>query len=260
MDTNTTVRSLSALPTARPDSVDRLISDQLDRTNELLKAGKYRDALEHLAVVGKDLEPFDSHQRARWYLQKAPSLWFMRVDDHEAAGLFLKAFELYPGDERMAAAQVRGLMMQKRLDEALAAGESALERFPASQQVWFALANVRLLQGVPVQLTDVPENLKEEPDTLQFVAQAELKAGNVDEAIRLSQAAANHPMAGFFLRANAVRIAAECGSRFPVGAMTGALPVRETNALEFSIPGTTVSGPFSRNRSARPSPTWVTPC
>ena len=230
-----TLRSLSALPAARLDSADRLISNQLDRTNQLLKVGKFRDALEHLAVVGQDLQPFDAHQKARWYLQKGLSIWFMRVDEQESAGLFLKAFELYPDDERMAAALVRGLMMQKRLDEALAAGQSALDRFPASQQVWFALANVRLLQGMPIRMKDVPENLKDEPDTLQFVAQAEFKAGNLNEAITLSQAAANHPMTGFFIRANALNIAAECGSRFPVGAMTGALPARETKALEFAV-------------------------
>lgn len=235
MDTNATVQSISGLPPARTDSVDRLISDQLDRTNELLKSGRYRDALDHLAVVGKDLQPFDAHQKARWYLQKGLSLWFMRLDDQESAGLFLKAYEFYPDDERMAAAQVRGLMLQKKLDEARVAGEAALERFPDSHQVWFVLANVRLLQGVPVQLKDVPEALKQEPDTLQFVAQAELKAGHLDEAIKLSQEAANHAAAGFFIRANALRIAAECGARFPVGAMAGALPVRETKALEFAI-------------------------
>ena len=235
LETKAMVQSIAGLPPARPDSVDRLISDQLDRTNELLKVGRYRDALDHLAVVGKDLEPFDAHQKARWYLQKGFSLWFMRVDDQEAAGLFLKAFETYPDDERMAAAQVRGLMLQKKLDEARVAGESALERFPDSQQVWFALANARLLQGVPVQMKDVPEALKQEPDILQFVAQAELKRGNLDEAIRLSEEAANHPLAGFFIRANAIWVAAECGSRFPVGALAGALPMRETNALEFAI-------------------------
>lgn len=235
LDTHASVRSLVGLPPARSDSVDRLISDQLDRTNELLKAGRYRDALDHLAVVGKDLEPFDAHQKARWHLQKGLSLWYMRVDEQESAGLFLKAFELYPNDERMAAAQVRGLMLNMRLDEALAAGESALDRFPDSAQVWFSLANVRLLQGVLVRLKDVPEALKQEPDTLQFVAQAELKAGNLDEAIKLSQEAANHATAGFFIRATALRIAAECGSRFPVGAMVGALPVRETKALEFAV-------------------------
>lgn len=42
------------------------------------------------------------------------SIWFMRLDDQDSAGLFLKAFKLYPDDERMAAAQVRGPMLQKR--------------------------------------------------------------------------------------------------------------------------------------------------
>lgn len=235
LETNAILQGIVSLPLARPDSVDRLISDQLDRTNELLKSCRYRDALDYLAVVGKDLEPFDAHQKARWYLQKGLCRWFMRMDDHESASLFLKAFELYPDDERMAAAQVRGFMLQEKLDEARSAGESAIARFPDSQQVWFALANVHLLQGVPVQMKDVPEALKQEPDTLQFVAQAELKAGNLDEAIKLSQEAATHPAAGYFIRANALQIAAECGSRFPVGAMAGALPLRETKALEFAV-------------------------
>lgn len=235
LETNGIVQGIVGLPLARPDSVDRLISDQLDRTNELLKSCRYRDALDYLAVVGKDLEPFDAHQKARWYLQKGLCFWFMRMDDQETASLFLKAFELYSDDERMAAAQVRGFMLQKKLDEARSAGDSAIERFPDSQQVWFALANVHLLQGMPVQMKDVPEALKQEPDTLQFVAQAGLKAGNLDEAIKLSQEAATHPGAGYFIRANALQIAAECGSRYPVGAMAGALPQRETKALEFAV-------------------------
>ncbi len=235
METKSMVQSIASLPPARPDSVDRLISDQLDRTNELLKAGRFRDALDHLAAIGKDLGPFDAHQKARWHLQKGFSLWLMDVGDREPAKLFLEAYEIYPDDERMAAAQVRGLMLEEKLDEARAAGESALARFPDSQHVWFALANVRLQQGDIIQMKDVPEALKQEPDALQFIAQAEFNAGNLDHAIKLSQTAAEHPAAGFFIRANALQIAAACGSRFPVGAMTGALPARETKALEFAV-------------------------
>lgn len=235
LGTKSLVQSVAGLPAARPESVDRLISDQLDRTNDLLKAGHFRDALDHLAAIGKDLEPFDAHQMARWYLQKGFCLWFMNVGDQEPATLFFKAYELYPDDERMAAAQVRGLMLEEKFDQARAAGESALARFPDSQHVWFALANIRLQQGERVQMKDVPEALKQEPDALQFVAQAEFNAGNLDEAIKLSQKAAKHPSAGFFIRSNALRIAAACGSRFPVGAMSGAIPIRETKALEFAV-------------------------
>jgi tetratricopeptide (TPR) repeat protein len=235
LKTQTMVASMSSLPPARPDSIDQIISAQLDRTNDLLKACRYRDALDHLAAIGKDLGSFDAHQKARWHLQKGLSLWFSRTGTHEAAALFLKAHELYPDDERMAAAQVRGLMLQKRFDEASAGGESAQERFPESHQVWYALANVKLAQGLPIQWEMVPEALKQEPDTLQFLAQAALKSGKLSEAVKLSQEAANHPSAGYFIRDNALRIAAECGSRFPVGAMMGALPELETKALEFAV-------------------------
>lgn len=235
LGTKSLVQSVAGLPAARPESVDRLISNQLDRTNELLKAGHFRDALDHLVAIGKDLEPFDAHQKARWYLQKGFCLWFMDEGDREPATLFLKAYELYPDDERMAAAQVRGLMLKEKLDEARAAGESALARFPDSQHVWFALANIRLQQSERVQMEDVPEALRHEPDALQFVAQAEFNAGNLDEAIKLSQKAADHPAAGFFIRSSALRIAAACGSRFPVGAMSGSLPIREMKALEFAV-------------------------
>lgn len=229
------VQGIAALPPARPESIDRLISDQLDRANELLRAGKYRDALAHLAVVGRDLEPFDAHQKARWYLQKGLALWLMDVDGQESAVLFLKAFECYPDDERMAAAQVRGLMIQGKLDDARAAAHTALERFPDSQHIWLALINLRLMQGESVRINDLPNVLRQEPDALHLVAQGELKAGNLAEAIKLSQQAAEHPAAGFFIRASTLRIAAECGSRFPVGASIGALPMRETQALEFAV-------------------------
>lgn len=235
LETKAMMQGIVGLPPARPESVNRLISQQLDRTNDLLKAGRYRDALAHLAAVGKDLGPFDAHQKARWYLQKGLSLWFTDVDDQEPAALFLKSFELYPDDERMAAAQVRGLMLQGKLDEARAAAQSALVRFPDSQQVWFTQVNLRFVQGELVRMGDLPAALRHEPDALQIVAQVELKVDNLDQAIKLSQQAAEHPAAGFFIRANALRIAVECGSRYPVGAAVGALPVRETNALEFAV-------------------------
>lgn len=152
LETKTMMQGVAGLPPARPESVNRLISEQLDRTNDLLKAGKYRDALAHLAAIGKDLAPFDAHQKARWYLQKGLGLWFTEVDDKEPAALFLKSFELYPDDERMAAAQVQGLMLRGKLDEARAAAQSALERFPDSQQVWFTQLNLRLVQGEPVRM------------------------------------------------------------------------------------------------------------
>jgi tetratricopeptide (TPR) repeat protein len=236
VDTLSTVSGVGSLPAAREDSQDRMITGQLDRTNDLMKAGHYRDALGHLASVGKDLGAFDNHQKARWHLQKGLCLWFIGVGDStEAAELFLKSFELYPDDERMVAARIRGLLLLKRLDEAEVIGDEARARYPESAQVWFAWANVRMNQGRLIRMVDVPEHMKRESDTLQFVSQSELSEGNIEEALALSQKAAKSADAGFFVRETALRIAVECGAKFPVGAMAGALPDREFSALEFAV-------------------------
>lgn len=91
-------------------------------------------------------------------------------------------------------------MLLKNLDKALVEGKLAQERYPESEHVWCALANVRLLQGLPFQEHDVPVSLKNDADALQFVAEAKLKAGNLEEAVHFSQKAASHPEAGFWSR------------------------------------------------------------
>jgi len=180
LETHAAVLNMSNLPGGRDDSANRLITTQLDHTNVLLKAGRYRDALDHLAVVGADMLPFDNHQKARWHLQKGLGQWLSHDDIGESADHFLKSFALYPDDERMAAANVRGLMLKGDLESAFDAAKAALERFPISDQVWYAYSNVTLMQGKSVQLADVPLYLKTEPDALQIVAQVELKSGNLD--------------------------------------------------------------------------------
>ena len=232
--THDAVVSIGGLSTARDDSADRLITSQLDRTNELLQTGRYRDAIEHLDAIGKDLEPFDRHQKARWYLQRGLALWLGRTDEQEAATLFLRAHDLYPDEDRMAAAHIRGLLLQGRNEEAYLAGTSAMQRFPNSQQVWYAWANVQGVRGERLTLADVPSNLKTDSDALLFIAQAELVAGNLNEAIRVSQEGASSADAGFFAKATAVRIAADCGVRCPVASAFGLLPGRERQALEFA--------------------------
>lgn len=235
LQTRTRVFETSSLPVGRDDSANRIITGQLDRTNDLLKTNRYKDAQEHLNSIGKDLEPFDPHQKARWHLQQGLVLWLSREDDARAADYFLKAYELYPDDERMFSAGIRGLMLQGRLDEASRIGTKGLERFPSSQQIWTAAANVQLMQNKPVVLNDVPPPMRGEADVLQLIALAALKAGNFDEAIRLSRQAGSHPDAGFFVRAAALRVAVDCGSRNPVHATYGMHPKNVADALTFGL-------------------------
>lgn len=235
VETKDAVLHANALPPARPDSVDKLISAQLDRSDDLLKACKYRDALAHLAAIGKDFAHFDAHQKARWYLQRGLALWLSQDDSKEAAEHFMKAFALYPDDERLAAAQVRGLMLQGRLDEALAAGAKAIEQFPLSQQVWLIVANVRMVKGDSLVFDEVPNHLQAEPDVLQLVAMSAQAASKFEEASRYSFLAVAHADAGFFTRATTLRLAVEWGAKQPLGAMYGVLPAAALKALEDAV-------------------------
>lgn len=235
IETREEVAALQLLPSARDDSANKIISGLLDRANDLIKTGQYRDALSHVENIGKDLKPFDEHQKARWYLQRGLCLWFSRDDVDEAAGLFLKAAEIYPDDEKMAAAGVRGLMLRKETDKAVAAGKAAAERFPASLQVWLAFANARMVAGEKIRLQDVPSAFSDEPDVLQFAALSAREGGDVAAAADLAERAAAKPTAGFFSRMAYLRFALEHCIQDPVLAQQGLLPIDRLDRLHRAV-------------------------
>ncbi len=222
----------SSLPTGRTESVNKMITEQLDRTNEIIKTGHYRAALEHIDSIGKDLKPFDEHQKARWHLQRAFCLWFSRDNVDEAAALFLKAAELYPDDEKMAAAKVRGLMLQKNMADAIEAGKAASDRFPASIQVWLAHANARMASGERISRQDVPAAFRDEPDALQFAAISAQEYGDVSTAAELASKAVEKPAAGFFTRSTFLRLALDDCIRDPVLAQFGLIPASKLERLK----------------------------
>jgi len=221
-----------SLPAGRADSANKMITEQLDRTNEIIKSGRYRVALEHVDSIGKDLNPFDEHQKARWHLQRAFCLWFSRDNVDEAAALFLKAAELYPDDEKMAAAKVRGLMLRKDMAAAIEAGKAASERFPASIQVWLANANARMAAGERICMQDVPSAFRDEPDALQFAAISARESGDVTTAAELASQAIEKPSAGFFTRSTFLRLALDDCVRDPVLALFGLIPASKLGRLK----------------------------
>ncbi len=223
------------LPVGRAESADKIISSQLDHINELLKTYRYQLALEHVDAIGTDLEFFDTHQKARWHQQRGLCLWFSQDDNKEAAYHFLKAAELYPDDERIAAAQVRGHMLNNDFDAALAAGKLALERFPVSQQIWLAYINARMMRGEIVRLEDIPSTMREEPDVLQLISIAASMQNNPADALSLSNKAAKHPKASFFARITALNLVVQNATKNPVAAMYGGLTEKQYDALEQAV-------------------------
>ncbi|MYZ50876.1 hypothetical protein [Malikia spinosa] len=156
---------VTGLPGARPDSVNKFISSQLDAINEMLKACRFRDGLEAVTRLGSDMGLLDLHQQARWYLQRALCTWHLE-GGKAAVNDFLKAAELYPEDEKMAAAGVRGLLLDADIAGAVAAGRKSVDRFPTSVHVWIAYTNARMFKGEEIKLTDVPAAMRSNCDGL----------------------------------------------------------------------------------------------
>ena len=231
-ETREMVSSMTFLADARSDSANRIVSGRLDHANSLIKAGRFREALESLDSIGSDLVPFDQHQKARWHLQRGVCLWLSKDDVAEASRLFAKAHELYPGDERMAAARIRGLMLSGDCKAAADAGREEQELFPVSGPVWVATANARIMLGERVSLEDAPSAVRGEADVLLFASHAARHAGDFELALDLGEKAANHEDAGFFTRESFIGLAVEDCAANPVAAQFGLVPKSKMERLD----------------------------
>lgn len=226
------VTGFTALAEARADSANGLVTAGLDHANALIKAGRFQDALESLDVSGKDMAAFDKHQEARWCLQRGICQWLIKDDEEDAARLFAKAAALFPGDERMAAAGIRSLMLSQDPVGAVEAGRLAAERFPLSGQVWIATANARLMLGERVSIDDAPEPTRCDTDVLFFASHAARKGSRAAEALELAERAAMHAEAGFFNRECFLALAVEDCASNPVSAQFRLLPKEAVARLE----------------------------
>lgn len=188
---------------ARQDSANRLITNQLETINDAVKAFRYKDAQAQLSTLGQDLGPFDEYQKSRWYLLRATCAWHAGSTE-DAAKDFLKAAELFPGDERNAAAKVRGLLLSGKGADALEAGKQARERFPESLFVWAAAANARILAGQVPDEASLPGAHRNSADAFQLIAAGLHHAGRLAEAAEVSLRSLTADKPGFYVRAAAL--------------------------------------------------------
>lgn len=223
------------LSQSRDDSLNKFVSDQLDRTNELIKAERFRDALESNASIGQDQSEFDEHQKARWLLQRGVCLWLSKDDTKEASRLFAKAYKLYPSDPKMAAARIRGLMLAGDNEAARKAGQEESESFPLSPHVWVAAANARIKAGEKVVQDDAPPEFREDAETFHILAISCHLAGDPEGALKYAEKAALHESSGFFARGDYLGFVLEDCARDPVLAFHGLLPIRRKERLQRAV-------------------------
>lgn len=193
------------LPAARDDSVDKLISGQLDGVHARIKQLRYRDAFEDLVRVGESREQFDPHQAARWHLLRGTCRW--HLEGGEAAAVdFIRAAELCNDEDKFVAAGVRGLLLQGDLAAAAAAGAEAAKRFPDSLAVWQATANAQMNLGDALALEDIPAKLRNEADALQMLAWSRHRQGDKVGAAKAALQALDASTPSFFTRDTALSL------------------------------------------------------
>jgi tetratricopeptide (TPR) repeat protein len=222
------------LPGARSDSVNKFISDQLDGINDLLKSCRFRNGLEAVTRLGSDMSVLDPHQQARWYLQRALCTWHLEGGKAAVAD-FLKAAELYPDDDKMAAAGVRGLLLNDDVAGAVAAGATAVARFPTSAHVWIAHTNARMFNGEDIKLADAPVAMRSNCDVLQTAALARKMVGDLAGANHVIAQALDLPDAGFFVRRTALVMALEVATADPIQSAFELRPGANRDALKRAI-------------------------
>lgn len=226
--------SAIGLPGARSESVNKFISAQLDSINDLLTACRFRDGLEAVTRLGSDMSVLDPHQQARWYLQRALCTWHLEGGKAAVAD-FLKAAELYPNDDKMAAAGVRGLLLDDDVAGAVASGATAVARFPTSAHVWIAYTSARMFNGEDIKLADAPASIRSNCDVMQTVALARKMLGDLTGANHVIAQALDLPDAGFFVRRTALAIALEVATVDPIQSAFELRPGANRDALKRAI-------------------------
>ncbi|GAA0830729.1 GreA/GreB family elongation factor [Cupriavidus pauculus] len=218
---------MQMLPMGRPDSPNGIVTRQLDKVNDLLRTLEFKAAQEMLAVLETDIENFDPHQKARWTLQNGIAHWQQNREE-VAAEWFLRAYDIFADDERIAANKIRAHIIQGDLKLANAEGKRLLCQFPHSLHVWLASTNARICEQEDLSEASLPARYRDEADALQMMAYAFYRQRS-DLAVTYARRALTAKNAGLFTRKGAAGIIVGVAGRHGVLAEFDAYsqPLRE---------------------------------
>lgn len=219
------------LPAARDDSVNKLISGQLDGIHARIKELRYRDAYEDLVRLGESRGQFDAHQEARWHLLRGTCKWHLEGSKAAAAD-FIRAAKLYKDEDKFVAAGIRGILLQGDAAAAAAAGAEALKTFPESLAVWQVTANARMSLGEKLALEDIPLTLRGEADAMQMLAWSRHHHGDKAGAAQAALQALDAATPSFFTRDTALSLCLDRAAGDGVSAAFRVFGTDELSALE----------------------------
>lgn len=226
--------SHGVLPEARHDSLNKVITGQLDDIRKTILAGKFRDALGRLTNIGASFDTFDAHQRFRWHSQRAVCYWRLG-NKKEAAAEYDRARDLAPTEDKAGANWILASLLVDLPDQAVERADAAVKRFPASPTVWSAWANAQQVAGHAVDINTVPPEIRDNHEVLHTFAWINLARGNHREAAKLASQAYRAFPDSFDARALFLVCAVGAATTDPIRAGIGAPTAEDEALLEQAI-------------------------
>lgn len=224
----------TALPGSLASSVNSAFTKQIDAVNALLEQSRYREAHERLELLASSFTLLDQHQRARWHVQRA--VCRLHLFSGQGAGEdMIAAAELYPQDDKIAAAGVRGLAMLGRLDEAIETGRRVIVEHPGSVHAWAALAYARMEKGEHLSMADVPAEMAGETRVLSLLCWSAINAGEHRVASELGQKLLAGPNVTLSEKTTALTAAIGWAAEDPVARDHGFIEREAEAALRFAV-------------------------
>lgn len=231
---STGLGSQGGLPEARHDSLNKVITSQLDDIRKTILVGKFRDALDRLTNIGASFDTFDMHQRFRWRSQRALCYWRLG-NKKEAAAEYECAHDAAPTEDKAAANWILASLLVDLLDQAVERANIAVTRFPVSPSVWSLWVNAHESAGHAVDISAVPPEIRDNHEVLHAFAWAKLRRGKHREAVNLASQASIALPDSFDARGLFLVCAVGAASSDPIRAGIGA-PISEDAAhLEKAI-------------------------
>lgn len=204
---------VDAAPATRASSPNKIVSRQLDAINELRKANRFTDGLEQLAVLEQDLADFDDYQRALWYWLRGICRWHQKDDIAAAAADLMTAADLVDDEDKITAGRIQAYLLRGETQNAAAAADAALSKFPQSLAVWAAACNARMLLGQVFSAADIPAEHMDKTAAWQIIAASQERTGDLVGAFESARVSLTKADVSFFSREGLLRYALQHASR-----------------------------------------------
>lgn len=175
---------VGATPAARGDESDPRVVAILDLARDRLQVWKSREAIDLLEGLGDPAQFVDQFSRFRWLTNRATAS-LIEGEYDKAADMYLDAFQHAPDNEKAHANRAHALLLKKNPDDALAACNESLSKFPNSAPLWALKINARLLLGEADPDSGVPEPVLETPHLLAVRAHLKETQGDYSGAAEL---------------------------------------------------------------------------